>query len=897
MEGLELMIKRIKNILLGENLDIKEQLFRITVMIGMALSIIGMVEEAFVTSTKWFFIPLTGLLIDILIAVLFTFVFKKYKIGAVILGVQMILVTFPMVFFFFGGVHGGAAIWFIMGYLYTFLIFEGKMLAFFTALNLLANFVSFYVAINYPQMISPLRGKRTAYLDSIFAVISVGVFIGSIFQFQTKLFRKEREITEKQKDELIKISSSKNAFFVNMSHEIRTPINTIIGLNEMILREQTSKEVLQNSIMIQNASKMLLSLVNDILDLSQIENSKMEIVPVEYSTKAMFEDLVDLIQVRTNEKKLAFSVHIDPEMPSVLFGDERRIKQVIINLLINAVKYTPEGSVSLIAKSEKIGEEWIRLTVSVQDTGTGIKSEDLEHLFDSFRRINNAQTRKIEGTGLGLAICKQFMNLMDGEIKVDSIYTKGSTFTISLEQKVIDRTEVGIVNFLARKYEQRQFYHHRFEAPEAKVLIVDDDGMNLLVASKLLKDTKMIIHTAKSGEECLQKTKEQFYNIILMDFMMPVMDGVETTKAIRNQENGLCKHSIVIALTANILQGGVARYNELGFDSFIEKPIVGDLLEEEIMRFLPTDLLEYREKEVEENTEYVETAQVMVGIHRKKVLISTDCTCDLPEELIKMLGIRIMYLYIRTENGRFADTKEIGSNNMAEYLNNIHSRAYSDSASVEEYESFFADALLEAEEVIHISLASNVGKSYSVACEAAKGFGHVRVVDSGSISAGLGLIVLKAAQMALDKMGSDEILKAIQESKPKVQTGFYVPSARIYHQRGYTSTFIAKLCEYFNLHLMLVSKKEKITIQKLIPGTEKRARRAFVHFCLHKYKKKANKRVVYITHVGLTSDVLEDIKKEVLKLIDFEDVRIVEASVSSSCNSGQGTFGIGFFTK
>ena len=151
--------------------------------------------------------------------------------------------------------------------------------------------------------------------------------------------------------------------------------------------------------------------------------------------------------------------------------------------------------------------------------------------------------------------------------------------------------------------------------------------------------------------------------------------------------------------------------------------------------------------------------------------------------------------------------------------------------------------------------------------------------------------------MALDKMGTDEILKAIQESKPKVQAGFYVPSARIYHQRGYTSTFIAKLCEYFNLHLILVSKKEKITIQKLIPGTEKRARRAFVHFCLHKYKKKANKRVIYITHVGLTSDVLEDIKKEILKWINFEDVRIVEASVSSSCNSGQGTFGIGFFTK
>lgn len=306
---------------------------------------------------------------------------------------------------------------------------------------------------------------------------------------------------EKAKDEAERANEAKSLFLSNMSHEIRTPINAVLGMNEMILRESADEQVLSYAENIRSSGKTLLFLINDILDMSKIESGKMEIIPVEYEPANVLLDLWNVIFLRAQEKDLSVRFTLDETLPRILFGDDVRIKQIVTNLLTNAVKYTPQGGVELQAAYERRGEEEIVLIISVKDTGMGIKKEDMGKLFESFQRLDEEKNRNIEGTGLGMNITMSLLKLMDGEMKVESEYGKGSNFTVTIPQRIVCDEPAG--DFESMKTRQEQSKKARgqiFEAPEARVLVVDDNAMNLTVFTSLLKRTRMNITTASSGD-------------------------------------------------------------------------------------------------------------------------------------------------------------------------------------------------------------------------------------------------------------------------------------------------------------------------------------------------------------------------------------------------------------
>lgn len=393
-----------------------------------------------------------------------------------------------------------------------------------------------------------------------------------------------------EQNEKLKISDkAKSTFISNMSHEIRTPINAVLGLNEMIIRETTDEKIRSYAYDIKNASKILLSVINDILDFSKIESGKMEIVPVEYNLPSLINDACNIISVRMKEKGLAFELDVDSELPGRLYGDEIRITQIILNILTNAVKYTEKGKVTLSVKGKRQENNELALTVSIRDTGIGIKKEDLATLFDEFTRLDVRRNRNIEGTGLGMSIVVHLLRQMGSELVVESEYGVGSVFSFTIVQKIIKDVPMGDI----RLAKDNCLLHEEsgkepFSASKAKILVVDDNRVNLKVVKALLKTTKIQVDTASSGEVALEKLQENEYQLVLMDHFMPNMDGVETLQRMR--ELGEKYSNIpVIALTANVLSGTREKYQNMGFDDFLEKPINVDRMEEMMMSYIPKE--------------------------------------------------------------------------------------------------------------------------------------------------------------------------------------------------------------------------------------------------------------------------------------------------------------------
>lgn len=385
-------------------------------------------------------------------------------------------------------------------------------------------------------------------------------------------------------------SKAKSAFLSSMSHEIRTPINAVLGLDEMILRESNEKGIVTYAQDIQSAGKSLLSLVNDILDFSKIEAGKMEIIPVEYDLSSTINDLVNMVSKRAEDKGLELILDINEEIPHMLYGDEIRVKQCAVNILTNAVKYTQKGSVTLSVKYEKINDENISLIFRIKDTGIGIKEEDIPKLTKSFQRVDEKKNRNIEGTGLGMSIVKQLLDLMGGKLEIKSVYGKGSEFSFTLNQKVIKWEPIGNFNETYKKsLEAAAAYHESFTAPDAKVLVVDDTRMNLTVFKGLLKQTLIQIDTAESGKQALEMVTKAKYDILFIDHRMPVMDGIETLKAMQTLDGNKSLDAPTVALTANAVSGAREMYIEAGFTDYLTKPINSKKLEDMIIHYLPKD--------------------------------------------------------------------------------------------------------------------------------------------------------------------------------------------------------------------------------------------------------------------------------------------------------------------
>lgn len=416
----------------------------------------------------------------------------------------------------------------------------------------------------------------------------------SLFVIETPDYLKLSEAlkeVEEQKRRADFANKAKSEFLAKMSHEIRTPINAVIGMDEMILRDSKEKEIKGYAFDIKNAAEALLSTINDILDLSKVESGKMEIVPVEYDVSSMLHDVSNMIEFRAKEKGLNYIVDIDKDIPSRLYGDDIRIRQIMVNLLTNAVKYTDKGSVTYKVSATTNNSKSI-LHVSVKDTGMGIKEEDLGKLFEQYQRLDIDKNRNIEGTGLGMSITLQLLKLMDSELKVKSVYGEGSEFYFDINQEVRDITPIGSLQERIKEQSSTYDYGVSFIAPNARVLLVDDNYMNRKVARSLLRDTRIRIDEAAGGYECLECVKETHYDVILLDHMMPDLDGIKTLRIMRENNMYKCENTPVVALTANMVAGAKEMYEKEGFDSFLGKPIRPERLEEMLKELLPDDLIE-----------------------------------------------------------------------------------------------------------------------------------------------------------------------------------------------------------------------------------------------------------------------------------------------------------------
>ena len=390
--------------------------------------------------------------------------------------------------------------------------------------------------------------------------------------------------------EALAANEAKGKFLAHMSHEIRTPINAVLGMDEMILRESKEQNIKEYAMDIYTAGQTLLSLINDILDFSKIDSGKMEIVPVEYDISSLIHDLINMTSQRAEDKNIKLEVEVDHEIPSRLYGDDVRIRQVLTNILTNAVKYTYEGTVWLRVQSRKI-DETVVLKFEVEDTGIGIKEEDLSKLSAEFERIEEDRNRNIEGSGLGMNITIQLLELLGSRLQVESIYGRGSKFYFELEQKIIDHTPIGDFEARVHKITEDYNYNTKFYAPDAKILIVDDNAVNRKVLKNLLKETQIQVTDAEGGAECLDLVQKNHYDLILLDHMMPEMDGVETLHHIKELSDYPCQNTPIVVLTANAVSGAKEKYLSEGFDDFLSKPVVPEKLENMIKKMLPEELL------------------------------------------------------------------------------------------------------------------------------------------------------------------------------------------------------------------------------------------------------------------------------------------------------------------
>ncbi len=429
-----------------------------------------------------------------------------------------------------------------------------------------------------------------AILKGISSLLLYALYIVAYIIFEINLFviiyyvRRYMHDIEIKTAEAESAKESKDIFLDNMSHDVRTPMNAICGMAELTLREKDlPKEARENIESISNSGKVLISIVNDILDYTKLENGNVEIIPVVYSMRNLVKGIEEMVPIRMDDKRLTLETHIQEDLPDVYIGDEVRLRQILFNLLSNAIKYTENGFVTLDISGISEGG-FVDLTITVTDNGIGIKKEDIPKIFNSFQHVDSHRNRETSGTGLGLCIVKKLLDLMGGSISVESTYGVGSKFTVKISQKISEETAEKTESDDEAKNEPK------VNAPEGRVLVVDDNKVNLKVAQGLLKTFNLTVDIASSGHEGLEILKERKdYDIIFIDHMMPELDGIDTLKLIRADESEYMKRVPIIALTANVGTGVREMFISSGFNDYVPKPIDMKWLNGILRKYLPED--------------------------------------------------------------------------------------------------------------------------------------------------------------------------------------------------------------------------------------------------------------------------------------------------------------------
>lgn len=542
-------------------------------------------------------------IVAILIAVL-PFYLANYKGRLGVASNFMVIVScfflFPSIFFSQGGIESGMSSWFALGILFIFLLLDGVNFVVMLSLDAIVIIGCYWLSYKYPQLVHGQMLRASFFLDVVQSIFVTTVAVGLIVKVQAWMQKQQDSIVEEKNELLVEVTQkakhaqreaeianhSKSNFLANMSHEIRTPINTVLGMDEMILRETREDNTRSLAQDIRTSTESLLEIVNEILDFSRIESGKMELMADDYELCDVIHDTVTVFGLRAKEKGLYLHIHVDEKLPAMYRGDSLRLRQIINNIMSNAIKYTREGGINFSVTGHQEEDSEV-LHFEIEDTGAGIREEDLHRLFEAFERIDEKTNRNIEGTGLGMAITTNLLHMMDSNLLVRSVYGQGSTFYFDLKQRVKDWTPIGHFQVKDKKNaDNSKEQHFTFLAPNVHVLLVDDNAMNRKVFCKLLKHTQIQIDEVDNGFTCLEMVKKYHYDIIFLDHMMPELDGVETFSYMQSMQENRCKDTPVIVLTANAIIGAKEQYMQIGFTDYLSKPIDSHRLENLIVEQL-----------------------------------------------------------------------------------------------------------------------------------------------------------------------------------------------------------------------------------------------------------------------------------------------------------------------
>lgn len=592
-------LKKLIRELFGDGLEIQHKLLNLILLAAFLGGIVSLIVSIAIGSDM----EAANLTIGLLVAMVGLGLWianKKHKpqVAALMVVVSANMFLFPIMYFSSGGMDSGMPVWLVLGMIFSWLILKGRLCFIMYALNVLVVVGCFLLELYWPELVTQMDDRTAIFVDMIQSIIVVTCIFGAIFKYQTHVY-------EKQKKQLVKANQAKSEFLANMSHEVRTPINAILGYNEMIMKESRESHTMEYALNVQTAGRNLLSLVSDILDFTNIERGQLILRKSEYSIVELLQDILSHAEHTAARKNLELRLSIDETIPKSLYGDATRMGQILENLITNALKYTKEGYVELALGWEKISDGQGFLEAHIRDTGIGMADEDVRKISESFVRFDNQHTRNIQGVGLGLTIVTRLLHAMESKLQVESEIGKGSCFSFRVKQEVAEETPIGKYERIQTPNLSEHMAEKLFEAPGARILAVDDNLTNLDLLKGILKRTKVELDVATNGEEALELVRKGQYHMILMDHMMPVMDGVEALHKMR--EEGLCNGVPVLVLTANAVGDARERYLREGFDDYLAKPIMGSQLLAAIKKYLPAEALAGEEQGFLDGLSFLDT--------------------------------------------------------------------------------------------------------------------------------------------------------------------------------------------------------------------------------------------------------------------------------------------------
>lgn len=575
-------VLEVGKVLYHSGLPFRVRLFNILASLGFIISLCNGVLSYWNNGDRKLLLINTGIALLSLSLLFYAYHSKKYQRCYFITIVVIFMFLFPIMFFKSGGYKGGMPSFYIFGILFTIFMLEGWLMFFCVWLELIIYIFTIGIAYYYPDTVIWFQSEKEIVVDVLTGVVVSSASLGVAMYLHFRIYKKQQIFLSQAREEAMEANRAKSTFLANMSHEIRTPINVMLGMNEMILRESESREVVQYAKSVERAGNYLLSLINNILDITRIESKKLDIIEEKFSLRQLVQEVCLIGAKQAEAKNLEFVVDVEETLPKYLEGDALHIKQVILNLINNAVKYTKKGKVFL-----EVCQEEKQISFSVKDTGIGIKKEDMEALFDMFMRADIKRHRNIEGSGLGLTIAKELCEQMGGHIQAESIYGKGSNFTVYFPLKDAGTEKIG--QWKVVEGEPVQEKRKKFFASEAQILLVDDSEQNIQVITSLLRRTGVQLDTAASGFECIEKVRNKKYHLIFLDYMMPEMDGIKTFHRLKKEVNG--QSVPVIALTADVSTGIHQHFLSEGFSDYLSKPVMWEKLEELLLQWLPAELV------------------------------------------------------------------------------------------------------------------------------------------------------------------------------------------------------------------------------------------------------------------------------------------------------------------